>query len=594
MPNELVVAITLGQHDLQFLAIDTHGKKWRISPVKERVGVIHRALIAKEIPYVVWCPQETAVGIQELRAASVDWDSGQLKVNLTHDKANSTSTNIDRLATPEDVRLKSQEAGENCIVIVPGVLHQHLTVLRSELLSGQYRLGRLLLLDTNRGAKWKLANSEPVAAAPVLKRWLSEIWLADVPGFDPDVIEPVTYLRAVGGEAEPLYVEDYARNRYLNPNAAARIDNAFRKAAAPNSIPRLHDSAGIPEVRPVLHASINLRFSQPPQIRPTDQHPNRERPALYAIDPPAFLLETRRRARDLLRTGQIGAASAIVGQLVSEPSWRQVVEATSWYIRGYRDEAEQLAKSNSEDVAPLLRRLTALQPDLPRCAHIAMRGEAALWAGDIIQAVNQSVTFFDVALLDATNLVLTKKGVSGCVDWNTGRIRLSDTIVGQAGLIDRAEKMLKEKPDDCIALPKQKRDITSWGNNMKKFGNTMTSANWQEAVLIETIRDASRKVGDALHDLFGALQTRQSSAEGSISPAYLRNQFTHVLPSQRQLTEARRVFTNCGLWVPDASEFGDRFAASPTVGPVLKSLGVDPPGKFYQQLIEGLVKSLEQ
>jgi hypothetical protein len=605
MPNELVVAITLGQHDLQFLAIDTHGKKLRISPVKEKVGVIHRALIAKEIPYVVWCPQETGAGIEELRAASVDWDGGQLAVNLPYDRAKSSATSIYRLATPKDVRLGTQDAGENWIVILPGVLHLHLATLRSELLSGQYQLRRVLLFDTNRGEKWKDANSEPVAAAPILAQWLRQTWLTEVPDFDPDVIEPVTYLREVRGEPERLYVQDNTRNRYLNPIAAARIDSAFRKATTPKAIPRLHDSAGIPEVRPVLHASIRLRLFQLPQIRPTDQHPNRELPAFDPIDPPAYLLETRRRVRDLVLNGQFAAAEGTVSQLVSHPQWRTAVESVAHYIRGYQDNAATDANRIGGELAQLLRRLTD-NVSFPRCVHIAIRAEAALWADDIVLAVNLTSTFFDVALLDAVDLVLPKDREVGCVDWDTGDIRVNDLKIEESDLFATLQEMQKTWPYRFAARKPNSGQTNAWKEYVKS-GTFWTSSGWQEAVLIEAIRKQDASIGEQVSLTFRALQEkpqirgsnsgrqgrRQSHHRHELSPAQLRNRFTHVVPTQSQLEKACEIFRDAELWRPDELQFGQRFTASPRLAPLLKCLNVDPPETVYAQLVRQLCEEIE-
>jgi hypothetical protein len=177
--------------------------------------------------------------------------------------------------------------------------------LKQELQHGRITLRRFLLLHTDRGETGRWVETEPRAAAPLLRDWLQG-WL---PGVSQGVVEAVAYLNP----NEDIHVKDETDSQFLRPAVTIRIDEKLWESGKfRGSHVRLHDAGGIPAVTDVLRSLARFRFGPDKvQYRPPVE-PGR-RPQSFEVLPGRQVtavenIEARRRTCDLVRRGEFRAA----------------------------------------------------------------------------------------------------------------------------------------------------------------------------------------------------------------------------------------------------------------------------------------------
>ena len=200
MAIDLVAAFTFGQRDLQVLAVDKEGR-CRVSPEAERVGVLHRGLLNGLIPYHLWMPQARTDMVPERKDVKARWNGSAVEL---------TGAGC-RLAGAADLEITGKQGG---VWIIPGLLWKELLALQNEVRLGRCHLRRVMLFHTDRGPSDERAQQEPVAAAPIIVRWLRE----NIPGATDAVVSLVPVLQP----GEDLLVKDELGNSLLQPAAAQR------------------------------------------------------------------------------------------------------------------------------------------------------------------------------------------------------------------------------------------------------------------------------------------------------------------------------------------------------------------------------------
>lgn len=577
MPQDLVVVATLGQRDLQGLVmLDGDLYKTSVKPV----GAFHQALLHQELRYRFWLPESPDSGVKERDVAV--WKEGQLQF-----EQGGRAFPQYRLATAADLGV-AVDGKKPDLWLIPGLLWKYLLELKQELQQGRVTLRRFLLLYTDRGEAGTWAETEPRAAAPLLRDWLQG-WL---PGVSQGVIEAVAYL--IGNE--DMYVKDQTDSQFLRPAVATRIDEKlWEDGKFRGSQVRLHDSGGIPAVSDMLRSLARFRFGPDKiQYRPPVEPGRQPQPLEVLPGRPVTAvenLEARRRACDLVRRGEFQAAKVLADEFAESTNspatrWGRCVAAVARYFQGYmtdaRDWATQLTCTHTG------AGLQALLADRwPQSLHVAMRAQAALIAQDFLSAASLTVTFLDVALLDAVDAALRLLDTPDkpCVDWASRQIDRShfrpteSQLRHCAGTVRTTVAWLPSFND---------ADLGAW----VRWSHLRAHQLWQEYTLSRAICDVGK-----CPDLAQALETlseglHKPTNRGNI-PANFRNIIIHSLPSQEEIQRTVDLFASRFLWHREAGQPMSFLDSRARPAAVLTALGVGYAQQLHQQLIDGLVGDIE-
>ncbi|MFM9966011.1 MAG: hypothetical protein ACKV2Q_32925 [Planctomycetaceae bacterium] len=597
MPTNTVVAITLGKRDLQGLIADAEGRVRRVSV--RNVGAFHSDLLRQPQGVKLWLPADGRV-IDEVKSDEADWlgwdQSPLMALKSRGAKCAKDSTDVAHsAAAPDSLRLADhrdlgETDGEVQLWLTPGILAESLMTLKREIELGEVTLKRIILLHTDREATSHWSKDEPRAAAPLLKSFLLT-WL---PGVSAEQIEIVPYL--IGTEDKE--VENSEGDLFLRPAAAQRIDDALKRAAEPDGRIRLHDSGGIPAAADVLRYSARFRFgAERVDYLPPSETKSRVDKLPGRVAMPIELLDARRRAVEWIRSGRFTAAAELAAGFIAKPtsaagSWRRHLEAAAFYFRGYRKQADNLAsKLGSESSTEAL--LRAIVEHRAQCLHVALLTEAALRSGDFLTAATQTVTFLDVALMDAVDFALRKNADVPGVDWEQSEIipsrcRLDPTQLRQA-LADAESELTWFKLPQDFRTKQVRPDVTNWCADPSRFG-----VFWQKLGLARKIASDSGHalLGQGLLNLAEAIYRRVTPPW---SPSELRNRIVHSLIGDTELNAVKNLFSTSQLWSrspPPARRY--HFLKGTLIEPVLFELGVHDASGLYDDLTESLVRDVEQ
>jgi hypothetical protein len=572
MPEDLVVAATLGRRDLQVLVV--FNEKLCRAPVRN-VGAFDRALLKPECRYRFWLPESFPP--DDIKECRVDacWKERQLQFDQRLDC---------RLATAKDLGV-AVNGDEPDLWLIPGLLWRYLLELKQELQEGKVTLRRFLLLYTDRDKATRWAADEPRAAALLLHDWLQS-WL---PGVCQGVIEALPYLTGI----EDVYVQDQTNSKFLRPAVTTRIDQKLWEGGAfRGSKVRLHDAGGIPAVSDMLRSLARFRFG-PDNVQyrlpvESDEQPERLSASLTTA---VENLEARRRVCDLVRRGEFQAAKGLADEFARsadrvDARWVRCVSAVARYFQGYMTDASAQA-GQLPGTKTGIKLQEVLAAHWPKSYHVAMRAEAALIAQDILAAATLTVTFLDVALLDAIDATLRIDPDQPCVEWSSREINFSRFRPTKSELRSCARAIGTAGREWLRSVTEA--DLDAW----LRWPDLRAERLWQEHTLSRVIRDVGnrRDLAQALDALLDGL--RKPTNNGNV-PADFRNIIIHSLPTDEEIRRMVDVFASRSLWYRASGDQPMAFLGRSTLpAAVLTALGVGHARQLYEQLIDRLIGDIE-
>jgi hypothetical protein len=308
---------------------------------------------------------------------------------------------------------------------------------------------------------------------------------------------------------------------------------------------------------------------------------------------PVEPLEARRRACELVRRGHFAAARMLALEFEERPGgraseWALALAAVASYFEGRFHEARQYGKrARWAGALQHLKRL--LHDPLPECLHVALSAEAALVAGDVVNASRLTTTFFDNAVLDAVDRTLRKDPKKTCVDWEQIKIPVLRTRLSRPDL----ERLVSE----TTANPKLLgdwigkvglRELHDIPDEHDFRPRTLVRRLFLIRALADPLLGKAPALAKSLQDVARALYSRPPSP----CPADLRNVLSHSSASERQLNAAREIYTNRGLWADVNRPSGLGFLGKTKPSAVLTALDVTSAPPMYADLVEGLVADL--
>jgi hypothetical protein len=269
-------------------------------------------------------------------------------------------------------------------------------------------------------------------------------------------------------------------------------------------------------------------------------------------------LQSREQATTLIWKGDFAGAYGAVQYLESdayERDWVTRVEQANRYFLGLLGADEDLPTY----IQALLNK--------PRCLLVAMRVEAALWAGRLPEAITWSWSFAEAALLD---------------------------FIEQLPYVDKLDELNRTLM--CRPGHTPPSDLTSdkgWclksQLGTQSVYTVMTQGReqkWYRAIERETNIGELRCYRDAM---------RGSGPLSAISPYILRNVCAHSVLDQQTMATAEGLFVTANIWSGQPQgRIGHYFLECHLTKSILRKLGVADPSKCYLELVQGLTTDLAQ
>jgi hypothetical protein len=469
-------------------------------------------------------------------------------------------------------------------VLVPAKLGP---VVRSLLRQGP-RVEAVVVFATHRAADLgKFTDGEPVAAGPVLARWL-----ADVFGLRAGIAEGDIGPGAAGWVdflvgAEELY--GGGRDFPVTRAGVARIDGAVRRTRAALSVGAgalVSVGGGPSEFKEVVRSAVRLHFGGE---RTFDWHPVEGATGDATADWSGMRLATpvesfrvRENAMAQLRRGDLVGAHAIARHLDGDPlerPWVDVLAAAADYMSGVLPRHGSIpdAAGTAPADRPLPRAITRLlADDVPDCLHVAFRVEAALLGGRVPEALAATTAFLDAAIADGVARLpgFVRFDPKGWTVWFARDAEIEADLF-----------VAKEGKGIAPLTPKSNFDDATG----KAYGYGSLGASKSQWITALDRRFA--KGSRPLWSFEQAFMKKLSDTD--IEIRVLRNRISHGLPDPALMRAAMADIIAADLWAAvGAGEPGSRCLARPLFRDVLAMFGVRSPDRAFHDLIEGLVAEI--
>lgn len=436
------------------------------------------------------------------------------------------------------------------------------------------RIGIAVILQTCRDPAacgpqlLRLTDKEPIAAGPIMARWLAEqCGLEQTQEKTPQIGRSLWFDFLRGGEDQ----SDASFRDQINLIAIQRIDQLLRQSEAamlaqgikaPQMI--LADSGGLPRFKEPLAALVQLRFSGRTTIihESETQLPGASETGRVSVQESC---QARLIARKLLRIGDIIGAANAVAHLAGdkrEHDWLAPLQQAAQFMRGDPVRGEPFPELAA------LRQLGHLSI-LP-----ALRTETAVASGRITEAITQVFTFSESIVKDG----IEKWLITGDVDADTppGSIRedLPTAIKKQLAATDPSTPKARPAYDASMHFGRLRF-------NLEAMAETWCSA-------IDEMAE-----GGSWQQLNRVLFPKNSFSE----QRRLRNLHTHSCLTEEDVNQARKLFHDRKVWrdpklAGEVVPVGHCFLATPHAAGVLTKLTGEKVHVQYQRLIKALTDRL--
>lgn len=536
-PLPVVLLCTAGRSDLQAL-FHLEGNRYR-AVIGPGLRAAHEAWLDPAVGVIL----DDASPLPALHAQEARWDNGHLR-------------------PPEG----EWENGNGVVHLVPAKLAPIVAALAQR--GAAFRVAAAVVLSTHRRRQAlppALAEAEPVAAGPLLARWLAgRLGLA---------------AGAASGELGPGlagWLDYLVDDEQLDPGSGAPPATALARLealllAAPGWTPgvwlALSDLGGLPgEVKNYLHAAGGYRFSG--RVFHWQARASGEADWQPPQDPPpgaALIYRLRGEVATLVRRGDFTAALALaqahaLGRAASERAWLAVLEQVVAYFGGLLDAA-----------TPCPAELAVLR-ELPAWAFPALQTEAALAADHYGPALLTTCALRDTALVHLIDRYL---------DLGGGRVDPLDLAVD--GL----------DPDWCrrLGAGTAEEDALLQGDVTRprlRLGGRRDSLWLAALAQVPELAAAAQAVA-----AYASVLSRRE-ADGH-SPLNYRHMLAHRALSPTDLGRAAQLLRQRGLWPRAATPApGRAFLTRPAVAGLLHALNAGDTARHYQALIQGVLTRLDQ
>jgi hypothetical protein len=464
------------------------------------------------------------------------------------------------------------------------------------------------------GVDQKHKIAEPFAVGDLLQRWISKrlnLLTSESDMYEPGKVVCMNYLQ---GKA---IVEGRGRDYPLFRSIAALIEAPLRESRRqhPDATLVISDMGGLPVLKPLLRAAGGMFFGT--RVRHwIDSEDNPDSARLGSHDEGVSAeqsYQTRRVCLQLLRRGDFfgawNAARWVAHDQLESTQWVSVLQVLAELFDGRWRPA-----ARASDAFPNQWLLSNNLNFCPRALVIALRIEAALLRGSLIEAMSLTCNFSKAAVLDGIARFLM---VCSLRDRDQNPVRCApllaeeDVLQVLSGKLRIRGRVSNEVKD---GIEKTLSDFAPTAGLMQSNGGvlswTLPFGEWEprqdtlfsdvesawlaliDKVEFRTVRDLEFKPLLPALERYRKCLIHVNSGEIS-SPYAIGHHLPAAMPGQQELMEAANRFVTDGLWRTASGKVADEGAFCLDVGLVdatLKALGVNQ----YEGLFDGLVNQAEE
>lgn len=552
--KKVVLIVTVGRLDLKIVA--RVKSELTLVEVSRTLRAFHEALLNQSIPHCFYQGKEPPAPPKNKPVPRIEFADGVLK-------------------PMEGLELEYQEGR---LVLFPAKLWNVVQTIRDQ----GFTVVGCIVFNTHRNHRDSPHFlNEPIAAGPLIARWLAGEFSLRAGEREsqtgPGISGWIDYL--AGDEEMTGDGRDYPVNRL----GLRRIDAALHDASRwENGLHAcLSTGGGMPNYKDQIFACAQYRFAnrvfdwhEPEQDSksPYWMTPQEEQGIPRVIPAPAESFRHRRHAGALVKNGDFSGAYAVAQSLEEddeERKWIQSLYQAHLYMLGMLTEPK--------NIPPYLKILVS--GEMPRCLMPAMRLEAALWSGRILEAIFFTSTFFDAALLDWIEKSLIPRDKKG-------------TLLGRLNQESRTINFLKELPFNKILMRKIPNTNIACLEPSKKSSIFVSYSyhtdksclpRWFQAFPCEPLERMSKMLND-----------EYPYKNNSTKPRFLRNIITHSDADQELMNRAKEIFIQGGFWAPDMPSLpGSYFLRLDYAKNILNLFDIPDPAALYQNLVHGLLLEME-
>ncbi len=430
-----------------------------------------------------------------------------------------------------------------------------------------------ILFDTRRQGD----EREPIAAAPLLGRWLAER-LGLAYSEDAGVAQGrVSVIRIATGNER---IEGSgARDQPVRRKVAQRINDAIAGAADLGNVAWLAIGGGVGSLKPVIEAAAALHFGDKVYQWPGQEWEKTSSAHLERMStlPQAAhaVLEVRALARQLIGAGDLAGASAAARRVEEDPAerpWVKRLEVLLAYLHGtmaWNDVLKVLQAESSKRATTLdagLARLYGQPPKaLPESLRPAIRAESALAMRQYVDAAIWTCALFDATLMESISRL----------DWvEAGPDPIYRRVRIRAGA-DIPEVLTREDPPKQACMLPARNHARVYVARTGGDGNVLTE-RWLAVIDAQALRRFSNAV--------------QGKDKGTLSPYEVRNMIVHRMPTAAELKTLRQLFVDRDLWASKNAihELGDAVLGQPLIRDVFAALGSPDPKSDLAAIVSAL------
>lgn len=363
---------------------------------------------------------------------------------------------------------------------------------------------------------------------------------------------------------------------------ASRLEKPLRLIAQndPKAQLVLSDMGGQPPIKQLLRTSLTLHFPNNHQIWTQSEAGGRD----HLVTPPKIThemsLRTRAQCVELLKMGAIEEAYGLTREFRAHPkeqTWVAHVEKLHNLFAGTDRPSRQ-----DDNLPDYLKNLTQLPVKfIPRCFIHAIRAEAALKSGNIINATAATYGITESARLDMLDAWLIKNNQPVIQDITQAFDPKANQFIDQQEGLDK--------------LTENNKGIIKYQlGNQPEPGSYLTEELKQWCVKTDKSQLASA-MSEYNQCLFVEKDVTISSMSyiKRLSPRKVRNQLTHGLPPQEIVDLLPTIFIGSGLWQGDDKKGYTILWPNSPASKILKCFGIDNAKALYNQLINSVCDVLK-
>lgn len=566
MKKPLVLFISAGRTDLKIFATE-QDRCCAVEIESDSIRLFHQWLFDHPEQYVIEHQGDDEIPLYQKPQRNM-----RLNIDVKETALSFSGQNVENLALLTD---------EDRYIIVPVKLGKIIAHFQEQ---QDYEIVAAVVLNTHRDATSRFGKNEPFAGGFVLAKWLSECFdLTFSKNQQPEKGKSV-WINLLDGN------QDFDAEKGSDLINSIAVNRLIKALTIFSSNPDLHIGicgiGGIPKFKNLIRDSAFFYFSERCLIAEDSENENTA-PIIKKVGNFHLTVEQsfslRASVTKLIQSGDFLGAEAAVCHVSDKEHqlWIKPINDVARLFRGF--DADSNTDNQNQEINALLAKVRDSDKG---CILAALRAEAALQSSSWVDAMSWTSSFYDAAFFDAIARLLDTWGGEYQVNINDRTVTYSTNDFIKQMRLQRGYRGAIAIPNDM----KQKRidkknPPTSFPLEYKGQEGNSYLLDTMGKIIGEKWRKEINSL--AINNLFKALD---SKIDGNSSPKFYRNISTHRVLNSANLENAKNAYKNAGLWGANGNLL---FLEQPLVVAVLEDLNIPEVGQWYKQLVELLLKNLQ-